>query len=164
MVAKTETMPIQENLSTVKKNLRIVANFKANTVWHLTHLNCHLDHRMKNTEIAETNGALFRTLRNICFDSHTVSPLLKHKHRLSISDFFGNDSFSLKDAQNVRLFLSSTSIEKENYRHFEGLVKAFRWAITFLHFINKQQVCCHLRPEKDRKASIRILNYLTKYS
>ena len=70
-----------------KKKSHNCHEFKATTVWHLTHLNCQLDHGMKKTEIAETNGALFRTLRNKCFDSHTVSSLLKHKHRLSISDF-----------------------------------------------------------------------------
>ena len=37
-----------------KKKLTIAANFKANTVWHLTHLNCHLDHGINNTEIAES--------------------------------------------------------------------------------------------------------------
>ena len=37
-----------------KKNLTIAANFKANTVWHLTYSNCQLDRRINNTEIAES--------------------------------------------------------------------------------------------------------------
>jgi len=69
--------------------LTIAANFKANMVWHLTHSKCQLDHRMNNTEIAESvnERGLFSELLKTCFDLHTVSPPLKHKHRLSISDF-----------------------------------------------------------------------------
>ena len=37
-----------------KKKLTTAANFKANTVWHLTHSNCQLDCGMNNTEIAES--------------------------------------------------------------------------------------------------------------
>ena len=37
-----------------KKKLTTAANFKANTVWHLTHSNCQLDRGMNNTEIAES--------------------------------------------------------------------------------------------------------------
>ena len=37
-----------------KKKLTIVANFKANTVWHLTHSNSQLDRGKNNTEIAKS--------------------------------------------------------------------------------------------------------------
>ena len=37
-----------------KKKLTIAANLKANMVWHLTHSNCRLDHRMNNAKLAES--------------------------------------------------------------------------------------------------------------
>ena len=71
MIAKTETMPIQENHSSEKKKLTI----KVDTVSHLTHSNCRKDRGMNNAKIAQNvnDRELFAELLE-----PPISPLLIH--------------------------------------------------------------------------------------
>ena len=67
-------MHIQENLSVVKW-FTITANFKANTVQHLTHANCQLDRVMGNAKIDDNvnDRELFSRLID-----NLIIPLLIH--------------------------------------------------------------------------------------
>ena len=160
MVAKTETMPIQENNSIEKKSSQLPQILKPiqcdiwliRTAGQIAEWITLKSPKAKtiNKSPANPHESSFMDVKDPIFclqingkavwESRQVWTERREKLKRKGFLFLATTRSAWKDAQNVCFFLTSTSIDQEIYGHFEALVKIFRWVITFLHFIDKWQV------------------------